>query len=205
MASAPNSRKLSASTLLTAAFVLGAGAFAWFGMAGGGDSGPKQPAAIVTAAGDTRPPREEAVAGVAYGGLPTRIVVPSAGVDSVISEVGIAQENGRAVYETAWRSAGHHLDSALPGQLGNMVITGHVSVADRGNLAVFSDLDSVKAGDVVEVYSGDQAFRYTISKVLVVPPNAVKLLRSDSSSTLTLVTCTKDLKNRLIVVGTLTA
>ncbi len=205
MASAPNSRKLSGSTLLAAAFVLSAGAFAWFGMTGGGESDPTQPAAIVTAAGDTRPPRGEAVAGVSYGGLPTRIVVPSAGVDTAISEVGIAQENGKAVYETAWRSAGHHLDSALPGQLGNMVITGHVSVADRGNLAVFSELDSVQAGDVVEVYSGDQAFRYTISKVLVVPPSAVKLLRSDSSSTLTLVTCTRDLKNRLIVVGTLTA
>ena len=159
----------------------------------------------MTSAATQRPGLEAAVAGVSMGGLPTRIVVPAAGVDVAVSEVGVSVENGKAAYETAWRAAGHHLDSALPGQLGNMVITGHVSVADSRNLAVFSRLDDVKAGDIVQVYSGDTAFRYQVSKVMVVPPSAVKLLRSDSTATVTLVTCTKDLKHRLVVVGTLTA
>ena len=203
MASPKAIRKPSQSALVAGAFVLAAGAFAWFGLTGGEPAAAPQ--AIVTSAGDQRPPRSEAVAGVSLGGLPTRIVVPSAGVDTAISEVGVSVDNGKAVYETAWRSAGHHLDSALPGQLGNMVITGHVSVANHDNLAVFSDLDSVKEGDTIEVFSGDQAFRYQVNKVLVVPPSSVKLLRSDSTATVTLVTCTKDLKHRLVVVGTLTA
>jgi LPXTG-site transpeptidase (sortase) family protein len=84
-----------------------------------------------------------------------------------------------------------------------MVITGHVSVADRGNLAVFHNLEDVAEGDLVEVYSGDQVYSYRVSKVMVVSPTAVKLLRSDLDSTVTLITCTKDLKNRLVVVGTL--
>jgi len=131
-------------------------------------------------------------------------VIPAANIDATVQEVGVTLRDGKPAWETAWRAAGHHLDSALPGQLGNMVITGHVSVADRGNLAVFSQLDEVATGDVVEVYSGDDRFLYTVNKVLVVPPSAVKLLRSDSTATVTLVTCTKDLKNRLVVVGTLT-
>jgi sortase A len=139
------------------------------------------------------------------GGLPTRIVVPAAGVDAPIAEVGVVMQEGRATYETAWRAAGHHLDSALPGQPGNMVITGHVSVASAANLAVFSQLDAVQAGDTVEVYSGDRAYRYTVDRVLIASPSAVKLLRSDATSQVTLITCTKDLKHRLVVIGTLTA
>jgi len=198
-----NGHKPSGGTLLAGAMALAAAAIAWFGMAPTGGTRPSTE--TVTAAGDERPPREPAVPGVSTGGLPTRIVVPSAGVDAAIAEVGVVRENGRAVYETAWRAAGHHLDSALPGQPGNMVITGHVSVADRGNLAVFSQLESVQEGDLVEVYSGGEAYRYVVEKVLVVPPTAVKLLRSGAASQVTLVTCTKDLKNRLVVIGTLTA
>jgi sortase A len=160
-------------------------------------------AAIVTSAGDVRPRPQAAVAGVSLGGLPTRIVVPAANVDVPVQEVGVTFENGKAVWETAWRAAGHHLDSAMPGQPGNVVITGHVSVADRSNLAVFSALDRVAEGDLVEVHSGDQVYRYAVNKVLTVPPSAVKLLRSDSTATVTLVTCTRDLKNRLVVIGTL--
>jgi LPXTG-site transpeptidase (sortase) family protein len=200
-ANSPN-RKPTPSTFVAVGFVVAAAAIAWFGMR----SAPSGPAdlPIVTAAGDVRSAREESdVAGVSTGGLPTRIVVPSAGVDTSIAEVGIVRANGQSVWETAWRAAGHHLDSAMPGQLGNMVITGHVSVADRGNLAVFHNLEDVAEGDLVEVYSGDQVYSYRVSKVMVVSPTAVKLLRSDLDSTVTLITCTKDLKNRLVVVGTL--
>jgi LPXTG-site transpeptidase (sortase) family protein len=84
-----------------------------------------------------------------------------------------------------------------------MVLTGHVSVADPRNLAVFSALDSVEPGDVVEVYSGSDVFRYRVSAKIVVPASAVKVLRSDHRSTVTLITCTRDLKNRLVVTGTL--
>lgn len=201
---ATNTRRLrpSSSTLVAVGMAVGAAAFAWLGLRPD-SGGPTQESAIVTAAGDARPAPAQSVAGISQGGLPTRIVVPSAQIDVAVQEVGVRVEGGRASWETAWRAAGHHLDSAMPGQPGNMVITGHVSVSDHSNLAVFSSLDRVEAGDVVEVHSGDQVFSYNVSKVLVVPPSAVKLLRSDSSATVTLVTCTSDLKNRLVVVGTL--
>lgn len=202
MKAARPSRKPSPSALVAGVFVLCAAGFAWFGTHAG-SSATSAPAAL-TAAATGRPAPVAAVAGVSLGGLPTRVVIPAANIDATVQEVGVTLRDGKPAWETAWRAAGHHLDSALPGQLGNMVITGHVSVADRGNLAVFSQLDEVATGDVVEVYSGDDRFLYTVNKVLVVPPSAVKLLRSDSTATVTLVTCTKDLKNRLVVVGTLT-
>lgn len=197
-----NTKKVTPSGVIAVAFVLAAGAIAWFGISGGEPSSPVTPE-LVTIAHADEPETATAVRRVSTGSLPTRIVVPSAAVDAPISEVGVVVVNGHAKWETAWRAAGHHIDSALPGQPGNMVITGHVSVADRKNLAVFSQLNNVAAGDIVEVYAGDEVFRYSVDRVVVVPPSAVKLLRSNSGSTVTLVTCTNDLKNRLVVTATL--
>jgi sortase A len=189
------------STAIAASLVLAAGAVAWFSTPGSSSTptpGETQTMAAIAPRSDGAP-----VASVSIGGLPTRIAVPEIGVDAPIAEVGVVMQDGKPQWETAWQAAGHHLDSALPGQPGNVVITGHVSVADRANLAVFSKLDKLAPGDVVEIYSGDNVYRYAVSNVAVVSPTAVKLLRSGEGSTVTLITCTKDLKRRLVVVGTL--
>ncbi len=202
MAAKEPTKKSGPTTLVAGGFVVAAAAIAWFGMNASTPAAADLPIVTVSAIG--RPATQESeVAGVATGGLPTRIVVPSAGVDSSIAEVGVVRDGDRSMWETAWRAAGHHHDSAMPGQPGNMVITGHVSVADRNNIAVFHNLDEVAEGDLVEVYSGDALYSYRVSKIMVVSPGAVKLLRSDMNSTVTLITCTKDLKHRLVVVGTL--
>lgn len=74
----------------------------------------------------------------------------------------------------------------------------HVSVVDRGNAAVFRTLDSVTEGEVTE---GEAVYKNALSRVSIVSPTAVKLPRSDQDALVTLITCTKDLKNRLVVVG----
>ena len=192
----------STSNGVAAMIVVAVAVVAWYvtGVTGGAQATnrPTETLAVQASAVDSR-----AIGSLFIGGLPTRVVVAKAGIDALISEVGVVQEGGRAVWETAWRSVGHHIDSSMPGQPGNMVLTGHVSVADRGNLAVFSRLDSVQPGDVVEVFSGDQVYRYAVSKVSVVASSAINLLRSTESSTVTLITCTRDLKSRLVVVATL--
>lgn len=194
----------SSSSLVAAACVVAAGAIAWFGMANTEPS--PQAREALTLAGDARGqggPDAVAYPSISRGGLPSRIVIPSAHVDAPITEVGVVVEDGVPRWETAWRAAGHHLDSALPGQPGNMVITGHVSVADRRNLAVFATLDAVAPGDAIEVYSGASRYVYTVREVLIVDPDAVHVLRSGSTATVTLVTCTRDLEHRLVVIGVL--
>jgi LPXTG-site transpeptidase (sortase) family protein len=197
--------RLSWPSLVAGLCVVAAGALAWVSTGarpGGHDDSP-----AITLAGAL--PSQSGLDSASYpsisrGGLPTRIVIPAANVDAPIAEVGVVLNDGIPVWETAWRAAGHHIGSALPGQPGNMVITGHVSVADRRNLAAFSELDTVVPGDSIEVYSGAARYVYTVERVLVVPPDAVHLLRSDSIAAVTLITCTRDLKDRLVVVGTLT-
>ena len=202
----PLARRLSRSNLAATAMVAAAGAIAWFGL--GGQAGqlpyPGESDAVTLAGEAPAAETEEQVfATVSTGGLPTRIVVPTAEVDASIVEVGVVVRDGEAAWETAWQAAGHHMDSALPGQPGNMVISGHVSVANRNALAVFKHLDQVAEGDTVDVYSGDDLYRYTVTGVMVVSPDAVNLLKSNAGSTVTLITCTKDLKERLVVIGTL--
>jgi LPXTG-site transpeptidase (sortase) family protein len=196
--------RLSWSWFAAGLCVVAAGAFAWFGTAS--RTGGERSAVTVTLAGapDAAAVDDPAFPTISRGGLPTRVVIPSAAVDAPVAEVGVVVEDGVAMWETAWRAAGHHIDSALPGQPGNVVITGHVSVADRRNLAAFATLDSVVPGDAIEVYSGTARYVYTVDRVMVVAPDAVHLLRSDSAATVTLITCTRDLKERLVVVGTLT-
>src|SRR5690606_807280 len=103
-------------------------------------------------------------------GLPTRLVVATAGVDAPIEGVGVVVRDGAPAWDTAWMGVGHHIDSAMPGQPGNVIITGHVSVADHHFVPYFADLDHVKAGDIVEVYSGLAKYRYRVEQVAQVEP-----------------------------------
>lgn len=203
---AAKKRRFSTSAIVASVMVAGAGCIAWYGLASAGPSqagATARPQSITMSA----PGPQAADAGSALesvaGGLPTRIVAAAAGIDAPINEVGIVSDNGKPAWETAWRGVGHHLDSARPGQPGNVVLTGHVSVADSRNLAAFKSLDRLNVGDVVDVYSGDEVYHYSITSVAVVSPGDVRLLRSDHTARITLITCTKDLKRRLVVVGTL--
>lgn len=194
---------MTGSNVLFAVFVLAAGVIAWFGTQGGAAGSPQGESLTLAAVTETVDLEDTVASPPLTGTLPTRLVANTAGIDTSVTEVGVVMQAGRAAWETAWRSAGHHLTSARPGQPGNMVISGHVSVADGRNVAVFANLDRLQVGDVVEVYSGDDVYRYAVQSTSTVLPTALAVLRSGSQSRLTLITCTPDLKQRLVVIGTL--
>jgi len=193
----------SSAMWFAALMVAAAGGAAWYTSARNPSQPPSGPSTTMAAnspRGSAVPP---AIGHLDIGGLPTRVVVADAGIDASIDEVGVVDDAGTPAYEVSWHAAGHMLNTALPGQPGNMVLTGHVSVADPHNFAAFSKLDKVAKGDTVDVYSGSRVYHYKVSEVSVVAPDAVNVLRSGQGSTITLITCTHDLKDRLVVVGTL--
>ncbi len=59
-------------------------------------------------------------------------------------------------------------------------------------------------GDVAEAHSGDDLYRYTVSRVLTVPSTEENLPRATAGSTVTLMACGKELRDRLVVIGVLT-
>ena len=99
--------------------------------------------------------------------------------------------------------AGYYAGSAAAGEPGNTVIAGHVSA--RSGPAVFSALPDVRIGETAEVFSGDQIYRYLITEIRVVAPEATAVMAQTQDATLTLITCSRGQSNqkRFVVIGKL--
>jgi sortase A len=80
------------------------------------------------------------------------------------------------------RGVGHVSGTAMPGTLGNLAITGHRDGFFRG-------LKNVSAGDLIEVQHGEITDTYVVSKLKIVLPADVSVLKTTDTSTLTLITC----------------
>ena len=135
--------------------------------------------------------------------MATRIVVRSVGIDAQVRPVGYVYQNGRLEYDVPRLEAGEYVTTPPVGRTGNAVISGHIS--RRGTPGVFAKLHAVAAGDVVEVYRGDRVFRYSITEIRIVAPDATSVMSQTQDATLTLITCFPDdaLRERLVVVGKL--
>jgi sortase A len=120
-----------------------------------------------------------------------------------VQPVGLVFTQGKLQYDVPYVEAGQYVGTAQPGRPGNAVIGGHVS--RRGAPGVFAALPKVVAGDVVEVFRGDQVFRYSVTEIRVVASDATSVMSQTQDATLTLITCFPDdgLRERLVVVGKL--
>ena len=104
---------------------------------------------------------------------------------------------------------GHFPSSALPGELGNTVISGHRTTY----LAPFNRLDELQQGDAVVLETRTQWFTYRVTGEQVVLPSAIEVTFPvpgrpgvlPTQSLLTLTTCNPkySAQTRLIVRGTL--
>ena len=143
---------------------------------------------------------------------PTRIVAESINLDADVIEVGWEQvtQNGKPanVWVVADFAAGWHKNSALPGQQGNVVLSGHHNIKGE----VFRYLVNLEPGDVITLYVGDQPYQYAVADKFIIKdkgePEAVrrenaKWIGPFNDQRLTLVTCWPYNNNthRLIVIG----
>jgi sortase A len=91
------------------------------------------------------------------------------------------------------KGPGRIVSSARPGELGNLVISGHRTTYD----APFADLDRLRPGDAVVVETRDTWFTYRVTGTRIVAPTAVEVTLpvpgrpgvEPTSSVLTLTTC----------------
>ena len=132
---------------------------------------------------------------------PTRIIIPSVQIDAPVVPVGwemIPGKEGRdsAQWQVAEYAVGHHQGSANPGEIGNVVMSGHVDWKGE----VFRNLHKTERGAEVYVYSGDREYLYIVQdKVLVKEegPDVTDEMRRQNAAymnptpdqTLTLITC----------------
>jgi sortase A len=97
--------------------------------------------------------------------------------------------------------------NSKPGQIGNMVLSGHSSndIVDRGAYKfIFARLEQMGEGDTVYVNYEGKRYTYVVKKKEVVKPTDVsKLVYSTDKPILTLITCTPlgTALNRLLVTA----
>jgi len=143
---------------------------------------------------------------------PDRIVIPAISVDARVIPVGWQSvvRGGQVVveWETAAYAAGFHKDSALPGQVGNTVISGHNNI--KG--AVFRKLYTLKPGDEVILFDDGREYRYRVERTLILKDKGEPLevrvrnaqwIAPTSDVRLTLVSCWPETSNthRVVVVA----
>lgn len=134
------------------------------------------------------------------------LLIPNIGVDAPISW---QVENEEKILRDKLTSGLIHLAGTdLPGQTGNVFITGHSSDLpwNKGNYkTVFSLLNRVAVGDQVQLRYQNKDYVYKVNNIKVVQPDDVSVLRPTPEPTLTLMTCTPVGTNlrRLIVTAKL--
>lgn len=105
---------------------------------------------------------------------PDRIVIPSIGVDAPVEVMGwITKRDANGNPYSEWLvpdyAAGWHKNSALPGHVGNTVLSGHNNIKGE----VFRYLADVKPGDDVVLYVGETAYRYIVTEKYIVREKGV--------------------------------
>ena len=128
----------------------------------------------------------------------TRLVAQSIDLDTPVTGVGWTEivRNGTPirVWTVAEKAAGWHQNSLLPGQGGNIVLSGHHNIKGE----VFRYIVDLEIGDALTLYTGDQPYNYIVSDKFIVKdkgePEKVRLANARwigpfEDERVTLVTC----------------
>ena len=111
---------------------------------------------------------------VVSGGLIGRIEIPRLGLSVMVIE-GTSSRILR-------RAAGHIRGTALPGQSGNVVISGHRDT-------FFRPLRNIRRNDIITLTTLSGEYRYRVLFTKVVSPYDMAVLDPSGNEILTLVTC----------------
>ena len=106
-----------------------------------------------------------------------RLQIPAIGVDAPI-----VQGDG---WEQLKKGVGQRIGSANPGEKGNVVLSAHNDIFGE----IFRDLDRLKSGDEINIYTNQRAYTYVVSDSDVVEPTQVGIMDNTSQPTLTLISC----------------
>jgi sortase A len=111
---------------------------------------------------------------VASRGLIGRLEIPRLGLSAMLIEGDDARTLRRAV--------GHIPGTSLPGQRGNVALTGHRDT-------FFRPLRNIRENDLIVVTTLEGEYRYRVVSTRIVTPDNVAVLDAGEGQILTLVTC----------------
>jgi len=152
----------------------------------------------IPAATDTPLPPDPTVPPPIASSPPTRIVAPSIKLDATVVPMGweMIDRNGAMVseWQVPKKAAGWHMNSALPGQGENVVLSGHHNIEGK----VFRYVVDLDPGDEITLYTGDTAYVYIVTEKYILKESGMPLkvrqknaqwIMPTGDERLTLVTC----------------
>ena len=111
---------------------------------------------------------------VSTKGLIGRLEIPRLGLSAIVME-------GTST-STLRRALGHIAGTALPGQTGNVGVSGHRDT-------FFRPLRNIEPNDVITLSTTRGEYRYRVLSTRIVDPSDTAVLDPNEKETLTLVTC----------------
>jgi sortase A len=106
-----------------------------------------------------------------------QIQIPAIAVDAPI-----VQGDG---WEQLKKGVAQHSGSANPGEAGNVVLSAHNDVFGE----IFRNLDELKQGDSITIYTANHAYIYNVDNILIVSPTDVELMAPTANPIVTLISC----------------
>ena len=106
-----------------------------------------------------------------------RIQIPAIGVDAPI-----VQGDG---WDQLKKGVGQHIGTPNPGQAGNMVLSAHNDVFGE----IFRDLDKLKPGDPIILYTNLRTYTYVVQQSRQVEPTQVEVMAPTQEPIVTLISC----------------
>ncbi|MEJ5202709.1 MAG: class D sortase, partial [Anaerolineales bacterium] len=122
-----------------------------------------------------------------------RIQIPAINVDAPV-----VQGDG---WEQLKKGVGQHIGTPNPGQTGNIVLSAHNDVFGE----IFRDLDRLKKGDQVVLFTSQRTYTYIVQRVQIVEPTYVEVMSPSQEPIVTLISCYPYMKNdkRIVVSAVL--
>jgi LPXTG-site transpeptidase (sortase) family protein len=118
--------------------------------------------------------------------VPTTVFIPTAGVHTSIIEAYLDGTSWDVTHLGA--NAGHLQGTASFDQTGNVVLAGHVELAD-GRRGVFARIGDVSVGDPIIVEQGAEERHYIVRTVETTSADDLSVLYPTRDDQLTLITC----------------
>ncbi len=131
-----------------------------------------------------------AVIGNAVGLAPTRVVIGAIGVDTPV--LNPRSTSLADLDEELLNGAVRYPGTAFLDEEGSVLIFGHQSylpVVHNKAFKAFNDVQELKQGDTVSVYSGNTEYRYAVRSVTLVSTDIGTIPLETRGRTLVLVTC----------------
>lgn len=104
-------------------------------------------------------------------------------------------------WEQLKKGVGQHIGTALPGQVGNLVLSAHNDIYG----SIFRYLDQLQPGDEIVISTERQSYTYIVREIQIVEPDDVWVLAATDQASVTLISCYPYLvdNKRIIIFGDL--